>query len=180
MGVEYGEIEQLKKTLIQADKDYDKLCVALTKEIAARLLSKVIKRTPVGNYGKDLYVDTKNKTIKYASFKKKDGNSVTFRVKNVKKGGTLRRGWTGGKSIGTGINNLSTGLKVSRIGDTYVVEINNPIEYASYVEFGHRTTSGGYVEGRYMLTLSEKEINRNAPKIIENKIKKWLEGAFSG
>ena len=52
-----------------------------------------------------------------------------------KKGGTLRRGW--------GATNGQAGREYAQSLTTYMVEIINPIEYASYVEFGHRTVSGG-------------------------------------
>ena len=64
------------------------------------------------------------------------------------------------------------------------------MEYASYVEFGHRQESGrfvpaigkrlkeGWVEGKFMLTISEQEIERDAPKILENKLKKKLSECF--
>ena len=119
------------------------------KELAARLLAKVIKRTPVGQYPK--------------------GSGKT--------GGTLRRGWTGGKSQGA--NGYVGSLKVNHFGDVYVIEIVNPVEYAPYVEFGHRTRGGkGWVEGKFMLTISEQEIEADAPKILENKLKKKLGEVF--
>ena len=119
------------------------------KELAARLLAKVIKRTPVGQYPKS----------------------------SGKKGGTLRRGWTGEKSQST--SNYAQGLKVQHFGNVYVIEIVNPVPYAPYVEFGHRTRGGdGWVEGKFMLTISEQEIERDAPKILENKLKKKLGECF--
>lgn len=128
------------------------------KELAARLLAKVIKRTPVGQYPKN----------------------------SGKKGGTLRRGWTT-QASGSGSEGLKGGgasayantLKVHHYGGVYVIEIINPVEYASYVEFGHRTRDGGgWVEGRFMLSISEGEIKRDAPKILENKLKKKLGECF--
>ena len=127
------------------------------KELAQRLLAKVIKRTPVGQYT----------------------------AGSGKKGGTLRRGWTVQK--GAGSEGLKTGsakqfvdtLKVNHFGDTYVIEIINPVEYASYVEYGHRTANhSGWVPGRFMMTISEKEIRELAPALLERKIKKYLEGVF--
>lgn len=119
------------------------------KELAARLLAKVIKRTPVGEYPKS----------------------------SGKKGGTLRRGWTGGKSQSTSA--YAGNLKVNHFGNVYVIEVINPVEYAPYVEFGHRTRGGaGWVEGKFMLTISEQEIESAAPKILENKLKKKLEECF--
>lgn len=122
---------------------------ACTKELAARLLSKVIKRTPVGEYPS----------------------------KSVKKGGTLRRGWTAEKNqaVSTYVNSLN----ITKTGDSYSIEITNPVEYASYVEFGHRTRNHkGWVEGKFMLTISEQEIQADSSKILESKLKKKLEEYF--
>lgn len=78
-----------------------------------------------------------------------------------KVGGTLKRGWTTGE--------------IQHIGNVYKIEIINPVEYASYVEYGHRTRNHkGWVEGKFMMTISEQEIQTIAPKVLENKIKKLL------
>ena len=83
-----------------------------------------------------------------------------------KKGGTLRRGWTIGE--------------IKNEGGIYKIDIINPVEYASYVEYGHRTADHkGWVQGHFMLTISEQEIQDIAPKMLESKIKKYLEKAFS-
>lgn len=43
------------------------------------------------------------------------------------------------------------------------------------VEFGHRTRSGtGWVEGQFFLTISEQEMQRQSPAIIEARIAKKL------
>ena len=60
-----------------------------------------------------------------------------------------------------------------------MIEIVNPVEYASYVEFGHRTANHeGWVRGRFMLTISEGEIQDIAPQVLEAKIKKFLGGVM--
>ena len=119
------------------------------KELAARLLAKVVKRTPTGQYPKG----------------------------SGKVGGTLKRGWTNGKSQAA--NAYANSLKVHHFGNAYVIEIINPVEYASYVEFGHRTRGGkGWVEGKFMLTISEQEIQADAPRVLENKLKKKLGECF--
>lgn len=124
------------------------------KELAARLLAKVIKRTPVGQYP----------------------------TGSGKKGGTLRRGWTSAQS-GSGSEGIQSGgakgyvdrLKINRYGGFLVIELVNPVEYASYIEFGHRTKDHkGWVRGHFMLTISEQEIQEIAPKVLERKIKKYL------
>lgn len=80
-------------------------------------------------------------------------------------GGTLRRGWTIGE--------------IKHTGNIYEIEIINPVEYAMYVEFGHRTNNHkGWVRGRFMLTLSEKEIENIVPSLIEKRLNEYLKGVF--
>lgn len=141
----FNELKQLKKNIEQLGNKQNEFMEVCAKELAARLLAKVIKRTPVGQYSSG----------------------------SGKVGGTLRRGWTGEKNQNA--KNYANSLKINHFGDTYVIEITNPVEYASYVEYGHRTRSGkGWIEGRFMMTISEQEIKSIAPRILENKIKKLL------
>ena len=71
-------------------------------------------------------------------------------------------------------------LPISKSGTTYTIEVINPVEYASYVEFGHRTPSGkGWVPGQYFLTLSESDLERIAPGIIERKLEALLREVFN-
>jgi hypothetical protein len=127
----------------------DLFLTSCAKELAARLLAKVIKRTPVGQYP----------------------------AETGKKGGTLRRGWTGGKS--SNAQAYANSLNVNKTGTDYIIEIINPVEYASYVEYGHRTRNHkGWVEGKFMLTISEDEIRQSAPRVLENKLKNYLKGCF--
>lgn len=84
--------------------------------------------------------------------------------KSGKKGGTLQKGW----------KTVNNGVEVAYSGGVYTVEIINPVEYASYVEIGHRTKSGGWVPGRFMLKISEDELKNVIPQILEDKILKFL------
>lgn len=164
--VEIRDLENFRKNVekhLGADQ-IDQFIESCAKELAARLLAKVIKRTPVGQY--------------------EDG----------KKGGTLRRGWTTEvtgdsandtmqamyENIFGGSQHVSKkNMTVHKFGDCYVIEIVNPVQYASYVEFGHRTRNHkGWVEGKFMLTISEEEIRRDAPRVLENKLKKKLGECF--
>lgn len=82
-----------------------------------------------------------------------------------KKGGTLRRGWTVGNVV--------------KSGGSYTIDIINPVEYASYVEFGHRTANhSGWVDGKFMLTISEQELQKNAPKILMNRLNRFMKEVF--
>ena len=150
--LDYDELKKLKEQimLFGDPQQIDVFLEGCAKELAARLLAKVIKRTPVGQYP----------------------------AGSGKTGGTLRRGWTAGQD--SNAKAYANSLKVNKVGSDYVIEIINPVEYASYVEFGHRTRNHrGWVEGHFMLTISEDEIRKSAPKILERKLKDYLKGCFS-
>ncbi len=144
-----SDMKRLQKELQKLQGYTDEFVEACAKELAARLLAKVIKRTPS---------DT----------------------------GNLRRGWTAQKS-GSGSEGIKTRgakqyvdtIEVHHYDDTYVIEIMNPVEYSSYVEYGHRTANHrGWVPGRFMMTISEREIEQSAPQILERKLKKFLGDAL--
>ncbi len=138
----YTELQKLS-----SEAQADAFVEACAKELAARLLAKVIKRTPVGSYPKA----------------------------GGKKGGTLRRGWTAGQC--TGAAAYAAAMEVKYTNGMFSVEIINPVEYASYVEYGHRTRGGkGWVEGRFMMTISEDELSAIAPKVLERKLNKYMKG----
>lgn len=147
----FRDFERIKNNLEKLNQEQvDLFICACAKELAARLLAKVIKRTPVGDYPKN----------------------------SGKKGGTLRRGWTGGKTSSAVA--YADSLTIHHFGDAYVIEIINPVGYTSYVEFGHRTRNHkGWVNGRFMLTISEQEIQQAAPAIIEKKLMKQIGELFT-
>lgn len=129
--VDLRELKAFERKLAKlARGDFDKFCEAASKELAARLLGKVIRRTPVDE-------------------------------------GTLRRGWTIGQ--------------VEKNGSVYEIEVINPIEYAQYIEFGHRTSNHqGWVEGRFMMTISADQVEKQAPAILERKLLNMLRESFDG
>ena len=124
-------LTELKQNLVEQQKQIDDYIRLLASDIAALLLRKVIKRTPIGVYPH-------------------------------KTGGNLKRGWTVGEVVKT--------------SNGYKVEVINSVEYASYVEYGHRTRNHkGWVPGRFMLTISENEIRDNLESIIQKRLKVILE-----
>lgn len=147
----FDGLKDLKRKLEILEKQKaEEFMEACAKELAARLLAKVIKRTPVGQYPSG----------------------------SGKVGGALRRGWTAGKNQNA--ISYAQSLQIQHVGDVYKIVITNPVDYASYVEFGHRTRNHkGWVEGKFMLTISEQEIQTIAPRVLENKIKKLLGECFT-
>lgn len=111
----------------------------------------------------------KNKLLELLKNAKDDEDKITpvgqYNSESGRKGGTLRRGWTIGKIV--------------KKGSFYEIEVINPVEYASYVEYGHRTRNHkGWVKGRFMMTISEKELESQIPKIIEKRIMEYLKRCF--
>ncbi|MEG1491383.1 MAG: HK97 gp10 family phage protein [Oscillospiraceae bacterium] len=156
-----ADFEQLKKLQKNIEKlqkvDMDKFYIDCAKELAARLLSLVIPNTKVGDYP-----------------------GLTG-----KNGGTLQRGWTarGEKEAAAGnvpkAKDYVASLPVVKDGNTYRVTVYNPVSYASYVEFGHRTANHkGWVDARYMLTVSEEILKTKIPGVLERRLAALLKGAL--
>lgn len=170
---DYKQLQKLRDNLARLQSmDLDRFCTEVSKELAAKLLRLVIPRTPVGKYNGQEYVCEMGKHH--------GGNRVTG-----KNGGTLKRGWTaknqaeadgGGGQVD--VKAYANSLPVFKRGRTYYIEVINPVEYASYVEFGHRTVSGGWVSGHYFLTLSEQDLQGIAPGVIEKKLERLLRDVF--
>ena len=190
------QFESLNARMERAD--IDKFCRIVAKELAARLLAKVIKRTPVGKKPKfegEKTVKVNGESGKTRSFLTAEGARYEQRWSGYS-GGTLRRGWTAktedeaksGKN--SDVVAYANSLPITKSGNKYEIEIINPVHYASYVEYGHRQTPGrfvpalgkrlktGWVKGKFMLTLSEKEVEKISSKLVEEKLLKYLEGVF--
>lgn len=99
---------------------------------------------------------------------------ITLCVKNTQVvTGTLRRGWTGGVEANPAM--YARGLDVDKAGKTYRITIANPVEYASYYEYGHRTRGGGgWVEGRFPMTKASNSVRKQSPTILQRALDDYL------
>ena len=65
---------------------------------------------------------------------------------------------------------------VKKKGSVYEIEISNDVEYASYVEYGHRIVRGGntlgWKDGVFMLTISEKNLEKVMDRIFQRNFEK--------
>ena len=192
---DFGELKRLEEKIKKFEEvDFDETCRKAAEKLAQILLAKVVRRTPVGVKpdfdmsrfeGKELTV--KVKVDSFRTVRRRAGNGfVEYKVKtqletmrNIWKGyqgGTLRRAWQV--------------LPVAKSGEQYIITVVNDLYYASYVEYGHRQTPGRYVpalgkslkaswvKGKFMLTISEKELMTLAPKMLEAELDKAIEEAF--
>ena len=120
--IDTRDLVRFRNQLTRLKNGMDYFIADCAKELAARLIAAVKRRTPV-------------------------------------KTGNLRRNWT------------TTGT--TKHGMTYTIQVINATEYALYVEYGHRTAHHtGWVPGKFMLTLSSDEIQRNAQSILEARIRR--------
>lgn len=152
--VEFEQLIQLQERIQNmTESEADAFMIDCVKSLAKRLLRKVKLRTPVGVYGDE----------------DGDGDGNT--------GGTLRINW-----------HISS---IKKSGNCYEIIVINKTEYASYVENGHRQEPGRYVpvlgkclksawvEGVFMLKISEEEIQKIAPQLLEKKLKQKLKEVFN-
>lgn len=132
--VDYKQFEQFKKKLEKtlSDDSRQKFMEDCAKELAARLLSRVIKLSPT-------------------------------------KTSALKKQWSIDNKI----------INVEKVGDTYHCTIFNSIDYASYVNYGHRTRGhDGWVDGQFFLEISENEVNALAPALLEKRLVQYMKEAF--
>lgn len=159
---------QKKLTALQLNKErFAEECI---QALAGELLRRVIKRTPVGYYGV-----TEQRVAKRNSKNHKKGEVYYVRKGSAdgKNGGNLRRNWR---------------MDLRKSGTNYIAVISNAVPYAIYVEYGHRQTPGrfvpvlgkrlvkSFVPGKFMLTISEQELNDLAPRILKIKFDEFLGG----
>lgn len=174
------ELIALRDKLEQYQKvDVNNLCKQCALELAQMLKTMAVKKTPTRK--------TLRETVNVMD---EDGNPVTYKrnSKNHKKGdlktksmvvqqgGTLKKGWTI--------------LPIVDKGDSIEIQVVNTVDYAPYVEFGHRQTPGRYVPalgkrlkkpwvtGKFMLTKSEIELEKDMPGILEKRLYEKLGELF--
>lgn len=189
MAGEYRELIAFQKRLQNIEKEKRQFIEKTQKELAARLLRKAIKRTPVGK--KPEFSGKKTVKVKVRGAKGTRTRSyLTAKGADYEKywsgygGGNLRRGWTGGKSQSPDAHLSSK--KIIQVGDKYYLHIFNTVRYASYVEYGHRQKPGRYVPalgkrlkkawvpGKFMLKSSEAEMKRVAPALVQKRLNEFM------
>lgn len=153
---DFEELKELQQRLLDMEKQADEFYREAARVLAARLLNLVLPNTPRG----------------------------TYPVSSGKSGGTLKRGWVS-KTHAEAANGSGTptaqearayamSLPVTKSGSDYTIEIVNPVEYASYVEYGHRTVNGGFVKGQYFLTNAKDIIANERDGILQKHLEKFL------
>lgn len=143
----FKEFQEFAEKFEKAADESEAFIERCTKELAARLLAKVIPLTPV-------------------------------------KDGVLKRGWistthadaeTGGDVTSGEIKQHAEGIEVRKVGKTFEIEVKNPVLYALYREYGHFTRDREtWVEGSFMLTMSEEQLQSEMPRILKRKLNEFF------
>lgn len=68
--------------------------------------------------------------------------------------------------------------KVIPSGNGYNIVVENPLQHASFIEYGHKTEKGGWKQGYYMLHITEQDIMNRINKIGEPIVEKYLREIF--
>ena len=184
-------------------KVLDKFMRECVAEIAMETLKRTIKLTPVAETIKILQDVTDDSGNKIRYKKGKDKGKVKQKNTVIHTGGTLRRGWIAksqneaealknNKPYENEIKEYVYKLRVEKLGQTYIVWLVNIVDYASYVEYGHRQKPGRYVpaigkrlkklwvQGRHMLQISMQEVEDRLPQFLDAKLQDYLNQIFGG
>lgn len=145
---DFRELKKFQEKLERIEEaKIDAFCKDVSRELAARLLRKVIKRTPVGDYSGDKYITKtgkeRHRSYKTVKFTTNKGQKVLFRAKTAGKlGGTLRRGWTAkteqeaknGKGKGNKtqeeIMSWVNELPIKKKGNVFQIDVTNVVNYS--------------------------------------------------
>lgn len=151
-GFDVSGLKRFQKELERLREHAEPFAEDCAKSLAEQVLAEAVKRTPVGVY---------------------NGSGYTC------EGGAAHKG---GKRSGSGGGTLVRSWKIApvvRTNKSVKAVVYNPVEYASYVEYGHLTSGGkGFVQGHFMLEKSRQEVEKIAPKIVKDKLNMFLGGAF--
>ena len=131
-GVDFRELEDFRDKMQKlAERDAPRICDECAKELAGRLLTKVVKRTPVG-----VKPDKpENYTTRVTSENGRTRTMLTAEGANWSShwsgyvGGTLRRGWTNGRKV-SNYTEYAKALPVNVMNKNHIIDIINQVEYA--------------------------------------------------
>lgn len=196
MSVDFSQLEEFRdKIQLLGEQKASQLCDECAKELTGRLLAKVIKRTPVGQRPDEFNgkegVKKRKETQEFVGESGKKKKMLTADAARYQQywagysGGTLRRGWTGGQNVNA--KQYAQSMPVNVMSNNHVIDIINQVEYAMYVEYGHRQTPGRYVPalgkslkaswvpGKFMMTKSVSEVDAIAQAVVDKKVNEFLE-----
>lgn len=152
------DFEVLARNLKALSVDIDPFFKDCSKVLSGELYKRAVKKTPVRQrkYPRKSKSTTASRGTVSTRSRKKSG-SASF------SSGTLRRGWERKQELES--------------GKTYRIIIRNNVEYADYVENGHRVRKKqgyGWVEPRYMMKDARDEVEEILPSVVESRLERMM------
>lgn len=163
---DFSELKKYADQIAKLDESQQqKLMESCTKQVAAALLTGVVKNTPVG-----VYEERVGGTLRRGWTGNVEKNPQAY-------------------VDGQNVTRLGDSYQLT---EKNVAQAESGQFYASYVEYGHRQTPGrfvpalgkrlkkSWVEGQFMLKKAEEDVNRQQKRIISLKVNKELKKYFGG
>ncbi|MFV0552270.1 MAG: HK97 gp10 family phage protein [Anaerorhabdus sp.] len=143
--------KEFKKTVGSLEEDLQQAQRNVLIKSANGVMTLTKRKTPVGNY---------KRTVNFTT---RDGKEVKFRQSFVRIGGHLRKAW-----------HISE-LRVK--GKTMEKEMYNNMDYALYVNNGHRKVNRngetvGFVEGKFFLEAGTRQFDRISNVFYKSEIER--------
>lgn len=158
-------------------EEQDRIIKRMAQRLAQIFLREVTRRTPVGSKPEFEAVAVKSENGRRRKFLTASAAKAAEYWRGYQ-GGTLRRAW------------VIRGIR--KTNGVWTATIFNPMEYASYVENGHRqqperfvpalgkTLKAGWVEGRFMMKLSAEFVEKEGAAYVQREFEKYLRGHWNG
>ena len=145
---DYRAYSKFATNMGKVEKDFIKFLKLFLLQQAQRVVAAAKPRTPVdtGALRESWSIGKEAKVLKYSSDGKVE--SVDYSSKFSRKASVQD-------------------IKV--VGKNLQVVISNPMEYASYIEYGHHS-----YEGRYMLTISINEVEQAMPQRFKKSFTEFI------
>lgn len=172
MSFDFHEFVELRDKFVKMDKEFDNFIYNFLLQEGLRALIQTKENTPVDTgYLRNMWqLGDSNYTIQSKAMKI-GKNKGKLRVTEDRENVSWRDATVKG---------------VVRKGDTLEITIYNPLDYASYVEYGHAQEPGRYVpaigkklkkawvDGYYMATIAIKDVEEKLPARFEQQFRVWL------
>ena len=179
-GFFFDEYEKWVKDLGIAEKEFENFLKSFLLEQAQRVVALAKDRTPVDTGALKAAYQIGGQEIAFKTITGEDGKEHIPIDKNT------------GKEIFEIDENKSQIADISLVGDNLEVIIWNPMEYASYVEYGHDQEVGRFVpaigkrlvkphvEGYHMLTIAVDLVNQAMPTRFKRQFLQFLKSKGVG
>ncbi len=156
MSFDYSQFKKLRDNFARKADEYDAFLYSLLLEQGLRALTLTKENTPV---------DT---GLLRNMWQLGDSHNVVRFSQNGKK-----RQYTEDSER----SETTTIKSVRHSGTDLIIEIYNNVEYASFIEDGHKLRGGkGKYEGVHMARLAIAQIEKEMPTRFEARFKDWLKG----